>query len=167
MDSALKVATPLAAGVLPPPERVPPPGFVPIAKVTPFVALVTRLLNWSRISTCTAGVIVAPAVVLAGGCTTKFTLFAAAGLTVTVAVWVTATALIVADTVLLSATVELKVPVATPLAFVVPTGWVSVLPVPVAASTTVAPGIGLPSASLAVTVIGLWLVPPAAVIGAV
>src|SRR5260370_37502275 len=78
-----------------------------------------------------------------------------------------ATALIVADTVLLSATVELSVPVATPLAFVVPTGWVSVLPVPVAASTTVAPGIGLPRASLAVTVIVLWLVPLDAVIGVV
>src|SRR5258708_32461105 len=59
-----------------------------------------------------------------------------------------ATALIVADTVLLSATVELKVPVATPLAFVVPTGWVTVLPVPVAASTTVAPGIGLDRTSV-------------------
>src|SRR5260370_36411186 len=83
MDSALKVATPLTAGVLPPPERVPPPGFVPIAKVTPFVALVTRLLNWSRISTCTAGVMVAPAVVVAGGWTVKVALFAAAGLPVT------------------------------------------------------------------------------------
>src|SRR5258708_39981027 len=78
-----------------------------------------------------------------------------------------ATALIVADTVLLSATVELRVPVATPLAFVVPTGWVSVLPVPVAASTTVAPEIGLPNWSFAVTVSVLWLVPLEAVIGGV
>src|SRR5712692_7025787 len=107
-----------------------------------------------------------PAVTLLG-CTTKFRLVAAAGLTTTLAVWVMATALIVADTVLVSATVELSVPVATPLAFVVPTGWVSVLPVPVAARTTVAPGIGLPSASLAVTVIVLWLVPLEAVIGEV
>src|SRR5260370_9212191 len=76
-----------------------------------------------------------------------------------------ATALIVADTVLLSATVELRVPVATPLAFVVPTGWVSVLPVPVAASTTVAPEIRLPNWSFAVTVSVLWLVPLEAVIG--
>jgi hypothetical protein len=74
-------------------------------------------------------------------------------LTTTVAVWVIATALMVTDTVFDSATVALKVPVATPLAFVVPTGWVSVLPVPVAASTTVAPAIGLPEASRAVTVI--------------
>jgi hypothetical protein len=73
--------------------------------------------------------------------------------TTTVAVWVMATALIVTDTVLDAATVELSVPVATPLAFVAPTGWVSVFPVPVAASTTVAPAIGLPEASRAVTVI--------------
>ena len=74
-------------------------------------------------------------------------------LTTTVAVWVIATTLIVADTVFDSASVALKVPVATPLAFVGPTGWVSVLPVPVAANTTAAPAIGLPEASRAVTVI--------------
>ncbi len=51
-----------------------------------------------------------------------------------------ATALIVAETVFVSAVVELSVPVATPLAFVVPTGCVSVFPaVGVAASVTVAP----------------------------
>jgi hypothetical protein len=51
-----------------------------------------------------------------------------------------ATVLIVAETVLVSATVELKVPVATPFASVVPTGCVSVFPVVgVAASVTVAP----------------------------
>src|SRR2546426_1030111 len=74
--------------------------------------------------------------------------------TTTVAVCVMATALMVADTVLVSAVVELSVPVATPLASVVPTGWVTVLPVVgLAASTTVAPWIGLPLASFAVTVI--------------
>src|ERR1043166_39914 len=72
--------------------------------------------------------------------------------TTTVAVWAMATVLIVADTVFAAATVELSVPVATPLAFVVPTGCVRVLPVPVAASTTVAPLTGLPEASRAVTV---------------
>jgi len=72
--------------------------------------------------------------------------------TTIVAVWVIASALIVAETVFDSAAVDARVPVATPLALVVPTGWVSVLPVPVAASTTVAPGIGLPFASRAVTV---------------
>src|SRR5437763_1399144 len=52
-----------------------------------------------------------------------------------------------------SATVELSVPVTTPLAFVVEAGWVSVLPLPVATSTTVFPAIGLSFASRAVTVI--------------
>jgi hypothetical protein len=56
--------------------------------------------------------------------------------------------------------------VATPFASVVPTGWVSVLPVVgVAASVTVAPWIGLPLASFAVTVI--VDVPLPAVIGEV
>ena len=73
--------------------------------------------------------------------------------TVTVAVCVTAVPLIVAETVFASATLELSVPVATPLVLVVPLGWVSVLPLPVAASTTVAPVIRLPFASFAVTVI--------------
>ena len=60
--------------------------------------------------------------------------------TTTVAVWVIATALIVAETVFEPAAVELRVPVATPLASVVPTGCVSVFPaVGVAASVTVAP----------------------------
>src|SRR5438046_950652 len=73
--------------------------------------------------------------------------------TTTVAVCVIATALIVAEIVFDSASVDASVPVATPLAFVVVAGCVSVLPDPVAASTTVAPGIGLPLASRAVTVI--------------
>src|SRR3989442_11891586 len=75
------------------------------------------------------------------------------GFTTTVAVCVMATELMVAEMVFVSAVVELSVPVATPLALVVPTGCVNVLPVVgVAASTTVAPAIGLPLASLAVTV---------------
>jgi hypothetical protein len=73
-------------------------------------------------------------------------------ITTTVAVCVTATALMVADTVFDSATGELSVPVVTPSAPVGPPGCVSVLPRPVADSTTVAPGIGLPNPSLAVTV---------------
>src|SRR2546427_1300664 len=77
-----------------------------------------------------------------------------AAFTTTVAVCVMATELMVADTVLVSAVVELSVPVATPLASVVPTGWVKVLPVVgLAARTTVAPWIGVPLASFAVTVI--------------
>src|SRR6266566_2346464 len=73
--------------------------------------------------------------------------------TTTVTVCVTATELIVAETVLLPAAVEASVPVATPLAFVVPRGCVKVFPaVGVAPSVTVAPSIGLPFASRAVTV---------------
>src|SRR5438093_12885026 len=73
--------------------------------------------------------------------------------TTTVAVWVIATALIVAETVFDPAAVDERLPVATPLASVVPTGWVRVLPaVGAAASVTVAPGIGFPFASRAVTV---------------
>src|SRR5205823_3323118 len=61
--------------------------------------------------------------------------------------------LIVAETVFVPAAVALRVPVATPLASVVPTGWDRVFPpVGVAASVTVAPWIGLPLASFAVTV---------------
>src|SRR6266566_1779953 len=73
--------------------------------------------------------------------------------TTTVAVWVIWIPLIVADTVLDSATAELKLPVTTPSAPVGPLGCVSVFCKPVVASTTVAPGIGLPNPSLAVTVI--------------
>src|SRR2546428_5823558 len=81
--------------------------------------------------------------------------------TTTVAVWVIATALIVAETVLEPAAVDDRVPVATPLASVVPTGWVRVFPpVGVAASVTVAPGIGFPLASFAVTVIVDVPLPP-------
>jgi len=75
------------------------------------------------------------------------------GVTVTVAASVTATPLIIAETLFEPAAVELRVPVATPLALVVPTGWVKLFPaVGVAASVTVAPSIGLPCASRAVTV---------------
>src|SRR5216117_2979809 len=88
--------------------------------------------------------------------------------TTTVAVWVIATALMVADTVFDPAAVELKVPVTTPLASVVPSGCVSVFPaVGVATSATVAPSIGFPPASRAVTVMVDWLDPLDAVIGEV
>src|SRR5947208_17056766 len=73
--------------------------------------------------------------------------------TVTVAVCVIAVALAVAETTFCSGTVELKLPVATPLASVAAAGWVSVLPFPVAASTTVAPLTRFPKSSFAVTVI--------------
>src|SRR5256714_15485062 len=74
--------------------------------------------------------------------------------TTTVAVCVIATELIVAETVFVPAAVEVRVPVATPLALVVAVGCVSVLPaVGVAARVTVAPWIGVPFGSLAVTVL--------------
>jgi hypothetical protein len=85
--------------------------------------------------------------------------------TTTSTVWTTAIPVIVAETVLVPAAVELKVPVATPLAFVGALGCVSVLPGPVAASTTVAPATGFPDASRAVTVIVDWLLPLDAVMG--
>src|SRR5438876_9273421 len=87
--------------------------------------------------------------------------------TTTVAVWVTPIPSIVAEIVLDSARVDASVPVATPLAFVVAAGCVSVLPPPVADRITVAPATGLSSASRAVTVIVEVLVPPVVVIGAV
>jgi len=86
--------------------------------------------------------------------------------TATVAVWVIAAPLIVADTVFDSAVVERSAPVATPFASVVLLGCVSVLPVVgVAARTTVAPWMGLSFASRAVTV--MVEVPLPAVIGEV
>src|SRR6266699_104037 len=90
-----------------------------------------------------------------------------AAVTVTAAVCVIAVPLIVADTVFDSATVELKVPVATPVPSVRPVGCVRALPLPVAASTTVAPPIGLLLASLAVTVIVETPLPAAIDAGAV
>src|SRR5436189_177441 len=76
------------------------------------------------------------------------------GFTTSVAVCAFAIELIVADTVFEPAAVDVRLPVATPLTSVVPTGCVRVFPVVgVAASVTVAPWIGLPLASFAVTVI--------------
>src|SRR5205809_4239309 len=168
MDSPPKVATPFTAATAGmPPVSVAPLGLVPMASVTPLVAFVTRLLNWSRISTCTAGVSVAPAVVLAGGCTTKFTLLATAGPTATVGCWVIATPSTVAATTLVSALVELSVPVVTPFTSVAAAG-VRVLPVVGdAVNPTVLPLITLPNWSRAVTVMSLWLDPVDAVIGLV
>ena len=91
---------------------------------------------------------------------------AAAGFTVTVsrcAIWTPATE---ADTTFASASVELKLPVATPLGSVVSRGWTSALAVPVAARVTVLPRTGLPYWSCAVTVTVLALVPLEAVTAA-
>src|SRR2546428_489754 len=82
--------------------------------------------------------------------------------TSSVAGCVMAAARFVGETDLDSDAVDERVPVATPLALVVPTGWVSVLPVPETARTTVAPWIGLPLPSRAVTVM-VEPVPPAVI----
>src|SRR5712692_10505903 len=147
-----KDATPATAACISVPDSAPPPPLVPIATVTLLVNPVARLLFASWAVTWTAGVIAAPAVLFVG-CTVNTSLVATPGVTTMLAVWVITIVLIVAETVFDSATVELSVPVATPLALVVPTGWVRVFPVTVAASTTAAPAIGLPLASRAVTVI--------------
>jgi hypothetical protein len=60
------VATPATAGRVVSPVNTPPLGFAPIATVTVPVKLVAVLPNSSRADTSTAGVIAAPAGVLAG-----------------------------------------------------------------------------------------------------
>jgi len=148
-ELSVPVATPLASLVPLGCVRVLP---LPVAASTTVAPLIGLPLA-SR----TVTVIVAlplPAVSDAGAAATEdCDADTGAGLTVIVAVCVISVPSIVADRVFASATVELKLPVATPLALVVPLGCVSVFPLPVAASTTVAPLIGLPLASLAVTVI--------------
>src|SRR6266852_4568472 len=162
VDARVPVATPLALVV--------PTGWVSVLPVP--VAASTTVAPGIGLPFASRAVTVIvdpvpPAVIGEVAATVDWVPETAPAFTTTVAVCVIATALTVADTVFDSATVDDRVPVATPLAFVVPTGWVSVLPVPVAASTLVAPVIGLPSASFAVTVIVLWLVPLEAVIGVV
>src|SRR5437867_4444198 len=148
VDASVPVVTPLALVVAAGCVRVLSP---PVAASTT-VAPCTGLPLASRAVTVIVDVPL-PAVIGDVALTVDWLADTVPAFTTTVAVCVIATALIVADTVLDSAVVELSVPVATPLAFVVVTGCVSVLPDPVAASTTVAPGIGLPLASRAVTVI--------------
>src|SRR3990172_10279104 len=73
-----KVATPATAAVVVVPERVPAPGFAPIAIVTLSVNPAAVLPWASRAVTCTAGVGVFPAAVLVG-CTAKPSWVAAPG----------------------------------------------------------------------------------------
>ncbi len=117
----------------------------------------------SRAVTTTAGMI-GEFIFVVDGCTVNANTAAAPGVTVTLAVCVIVVPFAVAVTVFAAATVELKVPVIWPLAFVVPTGCVSVLPVPDAAKVTVAPLTGLPNASFTVTVSVVALEPELAVI---
>src|SRR3954464_9413089 len=69
MERLEKVATPATATWLVVPERVPPPGLVPMAIVTVAVELVW-FPNASRMLTCTAGVMAAPAAAF-DGCAVK------------------------------------------------------------------------------------------------
>ena len=68
IDKLLKVAKPDTAATLVVPLKVPELGFVPIVKLTVFVALVTRLLLLSSMRTVTEGEILLPAVVFVGCC---------------------------------------------------------------------------------------------------
>src|SRR6058998_3211344 len=148
VDDNVPVATPLAFVVAAGCVRILP---APVAASTT-VAPCTGLPLASRAVTVIVEVPL-PAVIGDVALTVDWLADTAPAFTTTVAVCVIATALIVAEIVFDSASVDASVPVATPLAFVVVAGCVSVFPDPVAASTTVAPGIGLPIASRAVTVI--------------
>src|SRR5216683_1534957 len=147
VDASVPVATPLALVVPTGCVRVFP---VPVAASTTVAPAIG--LPFASLAVTVMVDVPLPAVIGDVAATVDCAAETVPAFTTTVAVWVIATVLIVADTVFDSATVELKLPVATPLALVVPTGWVRVFPVPVAASTTAAPAIGLPFASLAVTV---------------
>jgi hypothetical protein len=60
------VATPATALTVAVPDNVPPPGLVPMAIVTEFVAVGTKFPKASSTLTCTAGAIAAPAVTFVG-----------------------------------------------------------------------------------------------------
>ena len=88
MLSPVNVATPLTALDDVVPERVPPPGLVPMATVT-LPPNAVAVFPWASCAvTCTAGVIAAPAMVLVGG-TVNASCVAAPGVTLKAAlVWV-------------------------------------------------------------------------------
>src|SRR5262245_32993080 len=142
--------------------RVPPLGVGGIAIVTLPANPFARFPNASLAVTWTAGVMALVAFVVEG-CTVKLSEAAAAGVTVTVAVCVASRPATVANTTFGPVAVALIDPVATPFASVGPPGCVRVKPVPVAESTTVAPGTGSPNASSAVTVMVAELDPVLAV----
>src|SRR5689334_10056959 len=66
MLNVVNVATPLDAATVVVPDRLPAPGFVPIATATLPVNPVAVFPSASRAVTCTAGVSVAPAAALLG-----------------------------------------------------------------------------------------------------
>src|ERR1041385_7947345 len=74
------VATPATAGTILVPDRLPPPGFVPIDRVMLPANVVTVFPCASCAVTLMAGAIFTPAVVVEG-CTVKASLVAGAGIT--------------------------------------------------------------------------------------
>src|SRR6266849_3625663 len=78
------VVTPAVAATVAVPDRVPPPGMVPIAVETLPVNPVAELPSASKAVTCTAGAIVAPAVALVG-CTLNTSWLAAPAATLNAA----------------------------------------------------------------------------------
>jgi len=145
---SVPVATPVASVVPLGCARVFP---VPVASRTTVASLIGLPLASLAV---TVIVDVSPPAAMDGGAAVTVDCAAdtGPGATDTVAVCVIAVPPAVAETVFAPAPVEPRVPVATPAASVVPLGWVRVLPLPVAASTTLAPAIGLPLASFTVTV---------------
>src|SRR5437016_13679820 len=149
-----KTATPDTAGTLVVPPRCAPSklGSLPMAMVTLSAKPLAMLPNASNAVTCTGGEIL-PRIIVLLGCTVNASAVAGPGSTTTVGVCASGSVPFnVAETVFISALVELSVPVTLPLASVVAAGCVSVFPAPLASNATVAPGTGFPSASSAVTV---------------
>src|SRR5207302_3329865 len=143
-------ATPLALVACEAPVTLPPP--VPGAKLTATPA--TGLPKASRTITAGGTATAVPTVVVWPSPALIAMDAAAAGVTVTLAVAVTATVpFTVALTVFVSALVELSVPVTWPFAPVAPAGCESALFAPGDPSVTVAPLTGFPNSSFTVTVI--------------
>ena len=135
--SPLNAAAPLAPVVAVALLGVAPAGETVAVTVTPL--RLTGLPLASATCTTGCGANAKPLCAVLDGGVAKTSFVAGPAFTTTIAVCVIATPLTVAETVFDSATVEPRVPVATPLASVVAAGCVSVLPEPVAASATVAP----------------------------
>src|SRR5512140_2877157 len=81
MERLENVATPATAAKVVVPDNVPPPGLVPMATVMLAVEVVTVFPSTSCTATCTAGLIVAPALALVG-CWRNATLEGTSGLMV-------------------------------------------------------------------------------------
>src|SRR5207237_222284 len=143
-------ATPLALVACEAPVTLPPP--VPGAKLTATPA--TGLPKASRTITAGGTATAVPTVAVWPSPALMAIDAAAAGVTVTLAVAVTATVpFTVALTVFVSALCELSVPVTWPFVPVGPAGCGSGLFAPVDPSVTVAPLTGFPNSSFTVTVI--------------